>query len=259
MLLKNKDDVLPLKGKKIAVTGYPAASSVWRAAGSAKVVPCRRNPRRCTTALKKKCLPRKSIFGGARRVGHNAFTDFRGAVVKASDADVAVVCVGTGERIEYEGTDREHIRLTRYEEDLIHEVAAVNPETVVVVYAGSAIDMSDWIDEVKAVVFAGFGGERVQTAVAGVLSGRVNPSGKITETFPYAAEDVPAYNMPCNSHVCRYLEGLDVGYRYFKGENVLFPFGYGLSYSKFEYTDMKVVKKGEFDYRSKSYRQKHVG
>ena len=115
---------------------------------------------------------------------------------------------------------------------------------IVVVYAGAVIDMSDWIGEVDAIVWAGYGGEYVNRAVAEVLVGKVNPSGRLTETFPLSLSDVPSESAYRDEAVMLYSEGLNVGYRYFDTFRVpvLFPFGYGLSYSKFEYSGLSVEK-----------------
>ena len=110
--------------------------------------------------------------------------------------------------------------------------------------------MSAWIDKVKAVVFAGFLGEGAQEAVADILSGKANPCGKLSETFPLCIEDTPTVYTQGNGSVERYTEGLLVGYRWYdtKEKDVLFPFGHGLSYSEFEYSNLQIEKKSETDY-----------
>ena len=150
-------------------------------------------------------------------------------------------------RLESEGGDRQTIKLCEAQVRTILDTAAVNKNTVVVLFAGAAIDMSEWIDEVAAVVYAGFCGERGGEAVANVLTGKVNPSGKLSETFPLDYKDAPAANCYMDSKVTRYEEGLDVGYRYYDTYSVpvLFPFGFGLSYSQFGYKNLTVGKAGD--------------
>lgn len=117
---------------------------------------------------------------------------------------------------------------------MILQSANCNANTIVILFTGAAIDMSRWKDKVAAIVFAGFCGE----ALANILTGEINPSGKLSETFPLKIEDIPSFNKYQNSCITRYEEGVDVGYRYYNSYNVdvLYPFGYGLSYSNFEYS-----------------------
>lgn len=166
------------------------------------------------------------------------------AQLVAEKADCAVVFVGTGHRVESESFDRAGIRLNPDLERLILMTAAMNPRTVVVVQAGSAIDMSAWIDKVKAVVFAWFGGEAGGPAVADVLFGAANPCGKLAETFPLRLEDTPSFDTyPGDGNHTWYRESLFVGYRHYDsmGTGVLFPFGHGLSYTSFLYADLRVT------------------
>ncbi len=169
------------------------------------------------------------------------------AVINAAVSEVNLVFAGTGAGIECEGGDRRSMSL---ESDAqirtILETAAVNRNTVVILFAGAPIDMSEWIDEVAAVVYVGFPGERGGEALANVLTGKVNPSGKLSETFPLSYEDTPSAQCYRDCNVTRYEEGLNVGYRYYDtfGEPVLFPFGHGLSYSEFEYKNISLKKAG---------------
>lgn len=165
------------------------------------------------------------------------------AVDNAAECDVNIVFAGTGAHIESEGGDRLSMKLYgEAPERTIKNTAAVNRNTVVVLFAGAPIDMNDWIDDVAAVVYVGFCGERGGEAIANILTGKVNPSGKLTETFPLSYGDTPAAQCYKDSKVTRYEEGLDVGYRYYDtyGVPVLFPFGHGLSYSEFQYKNLKL-------------------
>lgn len=170
------------------------------------------------------------------------------AVDNAAESDVNIVFAGTGAHLESEGGDRQRMTLCDAPVRTILDTAAVNKNTVVVLFAGSPIDMSEWINEVAAVVYVGFPGEMGGEAIASVLTGKVNPSGKLTETFPLCYEDTPVAKGYMDSKVTRYEEGLDVGYRYYDtyGVPVLFPFGFGLSYSEFEYSEIKLVQKDCF-------------
>lgn len=169
------------------------------------------------------------------------------AVDNAAESDVNIVFAGTGAHLESEGGDRQRMTLCDAPVRTILDTAAVNKNTVVVLFAGSPIDMSEWIDEVAAVVYVGFPGEMGGEAIANVLTGKVNPSGKLTETFPLCYEDTPAVQGYMDSKITRYKEGLDVGYRYYDtyGVPVLFPFGFGLSYSDFKYSEINLVKKDD--------------
>lgn len=159
--------------------------------------------------------------------------------------DVAIVCVGLHD---CEGFDRLNARLPQAQEQLIKEVSRKNPHTVVILYCGAPVDMSEWIDCVQAVIWAGYPGQVGNLAVSDVLYGKVNPSGRLTETFPLGEFDYPAHYCYKDSTMSVYSDGLMVGYRYHvtaqhKGlPNALpaprFPFGYGLSYSAFEYSDI---------------------
>lgn len=245
VLLKN-DGALPLKKEKIFVTGAAAWHSYF-GGGSSNVYP-EREFEPLETALKNEGADAYygesvwEVIGCASNLGN-----LKQAVREAASADCTVLCVGEPNTCEYEGADRQHIKLSKEEELAIHELAEASEKLIVVVYAGAAVDMSGWIDDADAVVWAGYGGEYANKAVAEVLTGKVNPSGKLTETFPLALEDVPAENAYADGAVMLYSEGLNVGYRYFDTFNVpvLFPFGFGLSYSEFEYGNLTVERKGD--------------
>lgn len=169
------------------------------------------------------------------------------AVENAAASDVNIVFAGTGSALESEGSDRETIKLYDVQRRTIIDTSEVNGNTVVVLFAGAPIDMSDWIDRVAAVVYAGFPGEKGGDAIVNVLTGAVNPSGKTTETFPVRYEDTPAAKCRIDSKVTQYDERLLVGYRYYdtNGIPVLFPFGHGLSYSSFEYEELSLKTDGK--------------
>lgn len=166
------------------------------------------------------------------------------AVENAAACEVNVVCVGTGDAVEYESGDRASLELPEVQVRAILETAAENPNTVVVLFAGSAVDVSAWEHAVSAIVYAGFPGEQGGAALADILTGVVNPSGKLSETFPMSEEDVPSVNAYRDAQVSLYEEGLNVGYRYFvtHGVPTKYPFGYGLSYSSFVYHNLVVTE-----------------
>jgi beta-glucosidase len=143
------------------------------------------------------------------------------------------------------------MKLSAVAENLILQTAEQNPNTVVLLYCGGPVDMSSWIDKAAAVVWAGYAGEQGQYAVAEILAGKVNPSGKLTETFPTHWEDSPAAHTYLDPMKSRYSDGLLVGYRWYDMQEksgvspVRFPFGYGLSYSQFSYSALTVRRKGE--------------
>jgi len=173
------------------------------------------------------------------------------AVTNAALADANIVFAGTGAKQEFESADRTTMKLFgEAAERTILETAAVNPNTVVVLFAGSSIDMSAWEDKVAAILYCGFPGERGAQAVVNLLTGKVNPSGKISETFPIHYEDSPASFNYIDSRVTRYQDGLDVGYRYYDKYHVAvqYPFGHGLSYSKFEYDNLEIKEKENGSY-----------
>lgn len=248
VLLKN-DGVLPLKGiKKVSVCGCfakPDTIEMLRGGGSAGVEWLDK-----TFDVPQELAKRGfdvSYESAFRYAGVEFRQNSRQAILNAAKSDVNVVCVGTGNAFEYEGGDRATMRLPDVQERAILETAKSNKNTVVVVFAGAAIDMSAWADKVAAILFVGFPGMGGDAVIADILVGKINPSGKLSETIPTDIESIPAANVFRCAGVTRYQEGLDVGYRYFDTyeEPVLFPFGHGLSYSKFLYKDAKAVADGE--------------
>ncbi len=181
----------------------------------------------------------------AMRVGHVPPQDadaIARAVALAQQADVAIVFVGTTGEWETEGYDRAGLGLPGEQNALVEQVAAANPNTVVVLQTGGPVLMP-WLNKVAAVVQAWLPGQECGNAIADVLFGRVNPSGKLTQTFPLREQDHPGYlNYPGENGHVRYGEGLFVGYRYYEKKDVatLFPFGFGLSYTQFAYAHLRL-------------------
>ncbi|MGB4714748.1 MAG: glycoside hydrolase family 3 C-terminal domain-containing protein, partial [Defluviitoga tunisiensis] len=163
----------------------------------------------------------------------------------AKKSDVAIIFAGLPDRYESEGYDRTHMKMPENHNKLIEEVSKVQPNTVVVLSNGSPVEIP-WIDKVKGLLESYLGGQAGAGAVADILFGEVNPSGKLAETFPKKLSHNPSYlNFPGEGNKVEYREGVFVGYRYYDKKEIepLFPFGYGLSYTTFEYTDISVDKK----------------
>jgi beta-glucosidase len=234
VLLKNSDGLLPLnasKLKSIALIGPLAAKAVTGGGGSSHVIPL-------YTVDPPEGI--RARAGSAVNVTFNDGADIAQATNLARSADVAIVMVGTVDR---EGIDH-LIVLGGNQDQLVEAVASANPRTVVVLKTGSAVLMP-WIDKVSTILEAWYPGEEDGNAVANVLFGVVNPSGKLPLTFPRALEDLPA-NTPAQypgvDGTAHYSEGVFVGYRHFDAKNIapLFPFGHGLSYTTFAYTNLKI-------------------
>jgi beta-glucosidase len=166
------------------------------------------------------------------------------AVGVAAKADAVILVVGDSADVESEGHDRKTLDLPEGQDELIQDVAKTNKNTIVVVNAGSAVNVSKWINDVPALVYGWFGGQEVGHGIADALFGDVNPSGKLPFTFINDIKDSPAYGnyLGENLHV-KYAEGIYVGYRYFDKHDIApqFPFGYGLSYTSFDYSDLKLT------------------
>lgn len=169
----------------------------------------------------------------------------KSAIELAKNSDVVVLCMGLNGIIEGEGIDRDELSLPKDQIKLIHAITAVNKNIVVVLNNGTPITMSDWIDEVPAIVDAFYPGQEGGNALADILFGDVNPSGKLPMTFPKKWEDTPVVNSyPGAKEYAYYDEGIFVGYRWYDKNNIepLFPFGFGLSYTTFAYSELKLSK-----------------
>ena len=239
VLLKNKNGVLPLKeGTRVAVIGRFAKKPRYQGGGSSHI-----NAHKVTSLFDEwGGKPNVTFLDGYTLEGEGRDVALMLEAEKAAAAaDVAVIMAGLPDSFESEGYDRAHIDLPKGQNELISRVAAVNPNTVVVLHNGSPVAMP-WIDEVAAVLEAYLGGQAVGGAVADVLSGKVNPSGRLPETFPLRIEDTPCYlNFGGEGNSVTYTEGVFVGYRYYTKvrREVYFPFGYGLSYTHFTYDNLR--------------------
>lgn len=243
VLMKNENNLLPLKkDAKIALIGEMAHTPRYQGAGSSLINPIKLD----------------SAYSSMKEMGID-FTFAKGyelkkckekkamelvleAKQKAKEAEVAVVFIGLTDEFETEGNDRHHLSIPPMHTVLLEEVLKVNPNTVVVLSGGASIEMP-WADNVPAILNMFLTGQAGGSAVCDVLFGDVNPSGKLSETYPMTLEENSSYNyFPGTSVSVEYRESVYVGYKYYDTANkaVRFPFGHGLSYTTFEYSDIKL-------------------
>lgn len=239
VLLKNEDEILPLvKGKKLAVIGSFAKTPRYQGGGSSHI-----NSFRVSGAFDSLKEFTDCVYApGYERDGEQTSEELLAQAVQAAlAADTAIIFAGLPDSFESEGYDRKHLRMPEAQTALIKEVAKVQPNTVVVLHNGAPVEMP-WIGDVKGVVEAYLGGEAVGEAIANILTGAVNPSGRLPETFPLRLQDTPCYlTYGGENDKVEYREGVFVGYRYYESKEmpVLFPFGYGLSYTQFTYSNFR--------------------
>lgn len=233
VLLKNEGDILPLQAADVVLIGEMARTMRYQGSGSSHI-----NPTRLTSLCD--VWPDAPFVSGCDDKGNVTEESLAQAAEAAKAAKVAVVCVGLPDLYESEGFDRETMAMPEGHVRLIETVAGANPNTVVVLFCGSVVE-TPWMDRVKAVLYMGLPGQAGGEAAANLLTGKVNPSGKLTETWPMTYQDVPSRDT-FGKKTTYYKEGLYVGYRYYNkaGVPVRFPFGYGLSYTSFAYSDLTV-------------------
>lgn len=243
VLLKN-ENILPVdKSKKVAVIGEMAEKPRYQGAGSSLI-----NPTKLDNALD--CL-KEAGYKVVYAKGYDKSKDeinaelTAEAVAAAKQADVVLIFAGLTEDFESEGYDRTHMGMPKSHNAIIEAVAGANPETAVVLSGGSCVEMP-WLDKVKAVLNGSLGGQAGAGAIVDIISGKVNPSGKLSETYPLSLKDNPTYgNYPGGRVLAEHKESVYIGYRYYDTAKkpVLFPFGYGLSYTSFEYSGLKLSGK----------------
>ena len=245
VLLKNEGSLLPLAaGSKVAVIGDFAKNPRYQGAGSSMV-----NSTQVDVLLDKLIDSELNVIGyqqGFDRHGKPDAALQKSACELATQADTVILCMGLDEIAESEGLDRSNLRLAQNQVDLLQAVAAVNPKIVVVLYSGSVVE-TPWLDNCQALLYAALGGQAGAGAVADALTGKVNPCGKLAETWPLTYADVPsAADFATRRKTVEYREGLYIGYRYFTTAEkaVRFPFGYGMSYTTFAYSDMAADAQG---------------
>ena len=249
-LLRNEDDLLPLSvGTSVALIGDLADTPRFQGSGSSQVNPTRTEAPRELLQAQGEAARGLVLTGYARgydRHGGTSDALIAEAVALAARSDVALLYVGLDELAESEGLDRPHMRLPDGQDRLVEAVVAANPRTVVVLTGGASVEMP-WAGSVPALVNGYLTGQGGAGAMLDVLTGVVNPSGRLAETYALSYEDHPTDAWyPAAGPLSYYREGPFVGYRYFTtaGVDVAFPFGYGLSYSSFEYSDLTVNQEG---------------
>ncbi len=245
VLLKNENDLLPLaEGAKVAVIGDFAQTPRYQGAGSSAV-----NSIKVDTfldCLKESGLASVGFAPGFDRQGKADAAKQAEAVALAQKAEVVLLCLGLDEIKESEGLDRGDMRLADNQIELLKAVQQANPNTVVVLSAGASLE-TPWLKHCRTLVYGALGGQAGAGAMLDVLTGKVNPSGKLAETWVNAYVDTPAKdNFAGPGRMVQYREGLYVGYRYYQtaGVPVAFPFGYGLSYTSFAYSNLQAASNG---------------
>ena len=245
VLLKNENNILPLKPKtKVAIIGDFAFEPRYQGAGSSLV-----NPTEVETIEGLVNTYDLQVMGMAKGYMRNGEEDAnmkKEAIDLAKKADVVLFFFGLNEISESEGLDREHMRIPQNQIGLLQELGAANPNLVGVISAGSAIEMP-WHHHFKALLHMYLCGQAGASACMDLLTGIKNPSGKLNETIPRRLEDTPAYRYyPAAERNSEYRESIFIGYRYYDtaGVDVLYPFGFGLSYTTFSYSGLTVDEKG---------------
>lgn len=241
VLLKNEDQMLPLNPRaKIAVIGKFAESPRYQGAGSSQI-----NAYKVPSLLDVTADMENVVYSEGFGMGGKTNPEMLAAAVEtAKNADVAVIVAGLPPVLESEGYDRWIMKLPVCQNELIEAVCAVQPNTVVVLQNGSPVELP-WKEEPKAILESYLGGEAVSEAIWDVLTGAVNPSGHLAESFPVKYEDNPSYLFwPGEGDDVKYSEGVFVGYRYYTTKNaaVAYPFGHGLSYTTFDYSNLTLDK-----------------
>lgn len=239
VLLKNKDDLLPLNGKEdeIVLIGYMAKELRYQGAGSSHI-----NPWKLTNVVD--VCPGFRFVEGCDADGRTTPELLEQAVAAAKQAKTAIVFAGLTDKFESEGFDRENMRMPEGHCQLIEAVSEANKNTVVVLLCGSVVEMP-WEDKVKSILYMGLSGEAGGEAIANLLFGKAVPCGKLAESWPYRYEDCVSSGYYAGKRKdAHYREGVYVGYRYYSSAKVpvRYPFGFGLSYTTFSYSDPEICE-----------------
>ena len=236
VLLKNENDILPLHpDSRIALIGKMAETPRYQGAGSSHIRPTK------LTSLKD-AFPNAAYAPGCDEQGNTTEELLEAAAQTAAKADVVILAVGLTDAYESEGFDRESMQMPQGHLQLVDAITKVNPHVVVILCCGSAVE-TPWADTVQGIVYAGLSGQAGGEALANILTGKVNPSGRLAETWPLQYTDCPSHAYyGCSFKDGQYREGIYIGYRYYDKADVpvRFTFGYGLSYTQFAYTDLQV-------------------
>lgn len=247
VMLQNEDSILPLKKEgTVAVIGEFAKQPRYQGGGSSHI-----NPTKLESILEEIEMVSGEKTNILFAQGYDLASDdvdenmINEAKIVAESADTAVLFVGLPDRYESEGFDRKHLQMPKNHVQLIEAIAEVQNNIVIVLSNGAPIEMP-WIGKVKGILEGYLGGQALGGAIADILFGDANPSGKLAETFPKVLSDNPSYlNFPGEGDKVEYKEGVFVGYRYYDKKQIepLFPFGFGLSYTNFEYSNLSIDKK----------------
>lgn len=248
VLLKNEDNILPInKKQKVALIGEFAKDPHFQGGGSSKI-----NPIRLSTAFDA-FYSHDVEFTYSKGYDINSkLTDkalLSEAIGNAKTSDIVIVMAGLTNAYESEGYDKDMLDLPPNHNELIEKVAEANPNTIVVLQNGSPLIMP-WIDNVKGILECYLAGQGSGEAIYNIITGKVNPSGKLAETFPLSLSDNPSFSwFGGGPNTVEYRESIYVGYRYYDTakKDVLFPFGYGLSYTNFEYSNLELSSDSIFD------------
>ena len=245
VLLKNTANLLPLKsGSKVAVIGDFAIEPRYQGAGSSVVNPT--NIETIENTIADYGLEIIGIAKGCRRTGEPDEVLKKEALDIAAKADVVLYCFGLDEMSEVEGMDRSHMRIPQNQIELLQAMVQVNDKIVGILSAGASIEMP-WHTCCKAILHGYLSGQAGASAMLDILSGKVNPSGRLAESYPIRYEDTPALRyFPSTERNAEYRESIYVGYRYYDTSSVRvqYPFGFGLSYTEFTYTDLQIDREG---------------
>ncbi len=233
VLLKNDSHLLPVQTEDMVLIGDMAKNFRYQGSGSSHI-----NPTRQTSLTD--ALPEVPYFACCDADGNVTESALKEAAAAAKKAKTVVIVAGLPDSYESEGFDREDMKMPEGHNRMIETIAAVNPNTVVILLGGSAMELS-WYDKVRAILYMGLAGQAGGQACANLLTGKANPSGKLTETWPLQYEDVISKSTFGKRDV-EYRESIYVGYRYYDKAHidVRFPFGYGLSYTEFVYSDLQI-------------------
>lgn len=232
VLFKNEEGILPLSSPDMVFIGHMAKEIRYQGSGSSHI-----NPTKLVSLTD--AMPEVPFVACCDAQGNVSGDSLQEAAKAAGSHGIAVVVAGLPDVCESEALDREHMKLPEGHNRMIEAVAAVNPHTVVVLLGGSPMELP-WADKVKAILYMGLPGQAGGQAMADLLTGKANPSGRLTETWPMYYEDVVSRETFGRRNV-EYREGIYVGYRYYDkaAKDVRYPFGHGLSYTRFAYSDLK--------------------
>ena len=249
VLLKNEENILPLikKEEKILVVGDFAINPPIGGEGSSKVVPIDEKVS-LLDELKGQLI--NTDFEQAYVQRYNLIQPFgcKKAILKAKIADKVIICLGTNEMLEKEETDKNDFELNELFYDLVDEIYQVNKNIIICLYSGGSVDLKPIEHCYKALLYCGLGGTQVNKALGKILAGEISPSGKLSETFLLSKYD--SYAKKGNFFFEKYNEGTLIGYKYYLTNNipVLYEFGFGLSYTKFDYSNLRLIKDSEGSY-----------